>query len=116
MLQEAELRANTLPRWIPFVLLTACVIATVVVGSRTADATTYVGNNAYSHDRLPWQHGQLHLVTQGYNEGDHSVSHFQPYAVDFDMSSGTAVLAITDGYVCFDTTDTSAGLGFYVVE
>jgi murein DD-endopeptidase MepM/ murein hydrolase activator NlpD len=56
--------------------------------------------------RLPWAHGQKHLVTQGYFG---KVTHQGLYALDFDLNEGTPVLAARDGVVIAAKSDSQEG-------
>jgi len=56
--------------------------------------------------RLPWEHGQKHMVTQGYFG---AVTHQGQYALDFDLAEGTPVLACRDGVVIGVKDDSDEG-------
>ena len=93
------------------------IAATVLIVS-SASATDYYGNNAFTRYRLPWQHGDWHYMTQGYQEGNHGNWSGQYYSLDFAMNNETPVLAITEGAACYidDIDEDSTGLGIYVVQ
>lgn len=94
-----------------FVLLALVFSLPLFVLVVPASATSYYGNNSFSAYRLPWQHGDGHYLSQGYNEGNHTG--FQPYSLDFTMNTGTPILAITEGWTC---QYFGSGLGTYVVQ
>jgi hypothetical protein len=87
-----------------------------VIAITVASASTHYGLNNYTYYRLPWQHGQSHGLTQGYDTcstgGDHCGT-LQKYALDFQMPTDTRVLGITEGYAC---QTSGSGLGNYVVQ
>jgi hypothetical protein len=93
--------------------LSACLAAVFVVSSTgTVLASTHYGSNGYTRYRLPWQYGQSHGLSQGYNQGNHSGT-LEQYSLDFPMPNGTPVLGITEGWAC---RNTGSGLGNFVVQ
>jgi murein DD-endopeptidase MepM/ murein hydrolase activator NlpD len=61
--------------------------------------------------QLPYRHGEQHLVSQSYfGDFSHQRGSTEEYAVDFDMPTGTPVLAARDGIVVeVETTSNEGG-------